>query len=100
MKSKAAAAAVLSCLVILGVYATPRRIPLVGMGRASEAEKSAADSEAYDAAQVNVNNMCAGTIENNNYLKTFDSCSPLTDEDGNTTWTCAVNVKAICLVGR
>jgi hypothetical protein len=100
MRRKAALAVVLSSLVVLGAYAIPRRIPLVGMGRASEADKSAADSEAYDAAQTNANSMCVGTIENNNYLKTFDSCSPLTDDDGNTTWTCAVNVKVICLVGK
>jgi|SRR5450432_4099824 len=100
MKRKAALAVVLSSLVISGAYAIPRRVLLVGSGRASGAEKGTADSDAYEAAQVNVNSSCAGTIENNNYSKTFESCLPQTDEDGNTTWTCAVNVKAICLVGR
>jgi hypothetical protein len=100
MKRKVAVALALSCLVVLGVYATPRRVLLVGMGRATEADKGAADSEAYDAAQVNVNSSCPGTIESNSYPRTFDSCSPQTDPDGNEAWTCAVNVKAICVIGR
>lgn len=100
MKSKVVMAIALAFLLISAAYAVQLRIPVVGMGRATEADKSSADSEAYNAAQVSANNLCAGTIENNNYERTYESCLPQTDDDGNTTWTCAINVKAICVIGR
>jgi hypothetical protein len=91
----------LACIFVFVSQASiPRRIVLVGMGRATESDRSAADSEAYDSAQVNANSSCIGVIENNNYTKTFDSCGSMTDEDGNVTWMCSVNVRVICLVGR
>jgi hypothetical protein len=101
MKRKVATVVLFSCLVSLAAYATPRRLVVVGVGRASEADQSAAESEAFNAAQVNANGQCIlGAIEDNNYLKISDSCVPADDGSGNTTWMCAVNVRAICLIGR
>jgi len=100
MKSTLARALVFSCLVTSAVYATPRRLLLIGTGRSNEADQASADSEAFNAAQVNANAQCPGTIEDNNYQKVYDFCMPATDADGNQTWMCAVNVRVVCDVGR
>jgi hypothetical protein len=74
------------------------RVWVFGSGTATEPDRAAADSEAFDAASTQANAICTGKIDSN-YIKTSDVCLKQGSDD-DTQYFCAVSVKAQCLLGR
>jgi len=82
-----------------GIAAGAVRAWVYAMGVSSGSDRDTTDSDAYNNAVMNANGSCPGVIEDQNYIKTGDTCANLGDTD-NPAWMCTVAVKAMCRMGR
>jgi hypothetical protein len=80
---------------ILGAQTRTLVTYTTGSGSASEADRGQAIDEATQTAQNWANSSCMGMVTAVD--TTFSNCSKIgSDDDGNVTYMCTVNVKARC----
>lgn len=92
---------VLALAVLLGIAIfafAAVRLPVQGIGVAYGPDRVAADQDADQQAQTNMQNSCAGEVVQSR--KTGDQCTSNIGSDDDPKYMCTVGYNGMCQIGR